>query len=171
VNSLMPPLPFCWATIAGRFAARFERTARRDIGPSVLHRPAVRATDIGATRDCHQGLRVAPIGGSRTTPRHAAAPAPYSSNHWHGTLDRLLIPVVVFVLNGYRILISPLFAGSCRFEPSCSHYAEEAVRRYGSLRGGWLTLRRLGRCHPLHAGGYDPVPARPGSAVTKRSQP
>jgi putative membrane protein insertion efficiency factor len=171
VNSLMPPLAFCWTTIAGRFAARFERTARSDSGRSVPYRPAVRTTDLGAMPDCHHGLRVAPTGGSRTTPGHAVAPALNSSNHWHGTLDRLLVPVVVCVLTSYRVLISPLFAGSCRFEPSCSHYAEEAVRRYGSLRGCWLTLRRLGRCHPLHAGGYDPVPERPGSAVTKRSQP
>ena len=76
-------------------------------------------------------------------------------------LDRLLIPVWVFFLRSYKVLLSPLFAGSCRFEPSCSHYAEEAVRRHGTLRGCWLTLRRLARCHPLHAGGYDPVPARP----------
>ena len=171
VNSWMPPLLFCWTTIAGRFANRSERTDHRDTGPSVLHRPAVRATDLGATRDCHHGLRVSPTNGLRKTSGHAARPAPYSSNHWHGTLDRLLIPAVVFVLKSYRVLISPLFAGSCRFEPSCSHYAQEAVRRYGSLRGCWLTLHRLARCHPLHAGGYDPVAARPGPAVTKWSRP
>ena len=107
----------------------------------------------------------------RKTPRHAAAPAPYSSNHWYGTRDRLLVPVVVFALKSYRVLISPLFAGSCRFEPSCSHYAEEAVLRHGSLRGCWLTVRRLARCHPLHAGGFDPVPERPGPAATKWSRP
>ena len=126
----MPPLPFCWTTIAGRFAVRSERTARREAVPS--GRAPARATGLGATP------------GFRDAPR----------------VDRLLIPVWVFLLRSYRVLISPLFAGACRFEPSCSHYAEEAVRRHGSLRGFWLTLRRLARCHPLHGGGYDPVPGR-----------
>jgi putative membrane protein insertion efficiency factor len=62
------------------------------------------------------------------------------------------------VIRGYQILISPLFAGSCRFLPSCSAYAAEAVDRHGALKGGFLALRRLARCHPLCAGGYDPVP-------------
>ncbi|TDI92513.1 MAG: membrane protein insertion efficiency factor YidD [Chloroflexi bacterium] len=78
---------------------------------------------------------------------------------WFRRVDRLLIPVWVFSLRSYRALISPLFNGSCRFEPSCSHYAEEAVRRHGTVRGFWLMLRRLACCHPFHAGGYDPVPA------------
>lgn len=58
----------------------------------------------------------------------------------------------------YRYAISPLMGRNCRFHPSCSEYAQEAVQRHGALRGGWLALRRVGRCHPFHPGGYDPVP-------------
>ncbi len=83
----------------------------------------------------------------------------------HGLLDRLLIPVWVLIIKGYRVLLSWLFVGACRFEPSCSHYAEEAVRRHGSVRGFGLTVGRLTRCHPFHEGGYDPVPARVHDSV------
>jgi putative membrane protein insertion efficiency factor len=70
--------------------------------------------------------------------------------------------VLVALLTGYRRLISPLLPPSCRFYPSCSTYALEAVQVHGAGRGSWLALRRLSRCHPFHAGGLDPVPpARP----------
>jgi putative membrane protein insertion efficiency factor len=58
----------------------------------------------------------------------------------------------------YKIGLSPLFRGSCRFLPSCADYAAEAIERHGVVRGGWLAMRRLGRCHPFCTAGYDPVP-------------
>ncbi len=66
--------------------------------------------------------------------------------------------VLIWLLRGYRFAISPLYGQVCRYHPTCSGYALEAVTRYGALRGGWLALRRIGRCHPWAAGGYDPVP-------------
>jgi uncharacterized protein len=57
----------------------------------------------------------------------------------------------------YQLALAPLMPPVCRFSPSCSQYSYEAISRYGALRGGWLSLRRLVRCHPLHPGGYDPV--------------
>jgi putative membrane protein insertion efficiency factor len=62
------------------------------------------------------------------------------------------------VVRGYRMLLSPVLPPSCRFFPSCSEYAEQALARHGALRGGWLTARRLCRCGPWHRGGVDPVP-------------
>lgn len=72
--------------------------------------------------------------------------------------------LLVMIVRGYRILCSPFLASSCRYHPTCSAYAEEALTRHGALRGSWLTICRLGRCHPFAAGGYDPVP-EPGPAT------
>jgi putative membrane protein insertion efficiency factor len=65
--------------------------------------------------------------------------------------------IVRLMLWCYRVALSPFFGPCCRFVPSCSSYASEAVRRYGLVRGGWMAARRLLRCHPLHPGGWDPV--------------
>jgi putative membrane protein insertion efficiency factor len=62
------------------------------------------------------------------------------------------------LVRGYRVFISPILPPSCRFHPSCSEYAEEALRRHGALRGGWLSVRRVCRCGPWCRGGHDPVP-------------
>ena len=74
--------------------------------------------------------------------------------------------VLIGLLKAYRLVISPLYGQVCRYHPSCSAYALEAVTVHGSLRGTWLAGRRLTRCHPWAAGGYDPVPPRtPGPSV------
>jgi len=62
------------------------------------------------------------------------------------------------LIRGYQLLISPVLPPSCRFHPSCSEYARQAVEKHGAARGAWLATRRLLRCHPFHPGGYDPVP-------------
>jgi hypothetical protein len=71
---------------------------------------------------------------------------------------RLPRQLVVLVIRGYQRFISPALPPACRFTPSCSQYTLEAVSRYGVVRGGWLGLRRIARCHPWHPGGPDPVP-------------
>jgi hypothetical protein len=62
------------------------------------------------------------------------------------------------LIRGYQLAISPLLGSRCRHFPSCSEYAVEALQRHGALKGLWLAVRRIGRCHPWHPGGYDPVP-------------
>ena len=69
--------------------------------------------------------------------------------------------ILLILIRFYRRAISPGLPPSCRFTPTCSAYAEEAVTRYGAARGGWLALRRLLRCHPFGGSGYDPVPGAP----------
>lgn len=66
--------------------------------------------------------------------------------------------VIVALIKAYQRFISPLFRPSCRFTPTCSSYAVAAIERHGPFRGGWLALKRIGRCHPWNPGGYDPVP-------------
>jgi uncharacterized protein len=66
--------------------------------------------------------------------------------------------LVVWILRGYKLVISPLLPRACRFHPTCSVYAIEAVSRFGLMRGGLMALKRLGRCHPFTEGGFDPVP-------------
>lgn len=65
--------------------------------------------------------------------------------------------VVIAALKGYKLFISPLLPSACRYYPTCSEYMMEAVARHGVLRGVWMGVKRLGRCHPFHEGGYDPV--------------
>jgi putative membrane protein insertion efficiency factor len=75
-----------------------------------------------------------------------------------GTVATLSKRALLGLIRLYRRHISPGLPPSCRFSPTCSEYALEAVEKYGALKGGWLSLRRILRCHPFRRGGYDPVP-------------
>lgn len=75
-------------------------------------------------------------------------------------MSRLALHGLLLMLRIYRLMVSPLLGTACRFEPSCSHYSMQALARHGLMRGGWLGLRRLCRCHPWGGKGIDPVPER-----------
>jgi len=75
-------------------------------------------------------------------------------------LRRFGIQLLKLPIRGYQYLISPLLGNNCRFYPSCSHYTLEAIETHGPLRGSWLGLKRILRCHPFSEGGIDPVPSR-----------
>ncbi|MBB3225229.1 membrane protein insertion efficiency factor YidD [Pseudoduganella umbonata] len=77
----------------------------------------------------------------------------------------VLLKFATLLLRGYQIAISPLMPPSCRFYPSCSNYALEALREHGVAKGGWLAVRRVCRCHPWNAGGVDPVPPKHSSTT------
>jgi putative membrane protein insertion efficiency factor len=73
-------------------------------------------------------------------------------------IDRAVRTLAAFLIGVYQYAVSPLFPSSCRYTPSCSQYAKEAIMRHGVFRGSYLAVRRILRCHPFHPGGYDPVP-------------
>lgn len=72
----------------------------------------------------------------------------------------LSVRLGLLMVRGYQLVLSPFAGGACRFEPSCSAYAMEAITEHGLVRGGWLAIRRVARCHPLSQPGFDPVPPR-----------
>lgn len=72
--------------------------------------------------------------------------------------------LLILFVRAYQVAISPLLPASCRYHPTCSHYAIEALEKHGALRGGWLAVKRIARCHPFRAGGFDPVPDPPSES-------
>lgn len=77
--------------------------------------------------------------------------------------------LIIAFVRGYQYLISPLIGPRCRFHPTCSHYAVEAIQEHGAVRGSLLAARRICKCHPWHPGGYDPVPSAPKDPNSENS--
>jgi putative membrane protein insertion efficiency factor len=78
--------------------------------------------------------------------------------------------LLVYLVRGYQLAISPFLGANCRFYPTCSHYAIEAVEQHGALKGCMLAARRLAKCHPWHPGGVDPVPANGAGQTSERAE-
>ena len=76
--------------------------------------------------------------------------------------------LLILVVRAYQVVLSPLLPAACRYQPTCSHYAIEALEKHGALRGSWLAVKRIGRCHPFRPGGFDPVPDPPSSLQSPR---
>lgn len=78
--------------------------------------------------------------------------------------------LAILLIRGYALLISPFLGNNCRYHPSCSSYTAEAIELHGVLKGSWIGLRRIGRCHPWHEGGYDPVPGSEAERLWREQQ-
>lgn len=77
---------------------------------------------------------------------------------WNKIIKPVIGALFLVLIRGYQYLISPLLGSSCRYTPTCSQYGVEAIKKYGPFKGGWLTLKRIGRCNPFGGHGHDPVP-------------
>ena len=73
-------------------------------------------------------------------------------------MQKIMTSLLIALVRAYQIALSPYFGNQCRFTPTCSHYAIQALQTHGAFKGFWLTIKRLSKCHPWHAGGYDSVP-------------
>lgn len=96
--------------------------------------------------------------GKVTSPVNAVTDSAAESPVKRGIVYRASAGALLFLIRVYQVVLSPFLGGHCRYEPTCSVYAIEAVKEHGPWRGGWLAIRRLMRCHPFVKGGYDPVP-------------
>lgn len=76
--------------------------------------------------------------------------------------------ILILFVRGYQVVLSPLLPAACRYHPTCSNYAIEALEKHGALRGSWLAVKRIARCHPFRPGGFDPVPEPPPLDSTRR---
>ena len=131
--------------------------------PRFIHIRGRGARSTGSVRGCARpaaarssgaGARRAVRGFLFSPAQRPDAPRPRANaRRMYRPLGKLLIALIGL----YKVTLSPLFAGSCRFAPSCSDYAREAIERHGALRGSWMGLTRIMRCHPWNPGGYDPV--------------
>lgn len=85
----------------------------------------------------------------------------------------MALPVFVlrFLIRAYQLLVSPILAGTCRYHPTCSQYSLEAVESHGPIRGTWLALKRICRCHPWGSSGFDPVPPLKTDSATEKTEP
>jgi putative membrane protein insertion efficiency factor len=77
---------------------------------------------------------------------------------WEKGIKKVFGFIFYVLIRAYQVLISPMLGANCRYSPTCSQYGIEAIRKYGPFKGGWLTLKRIGRCHPWGGHGHDPVP-------------
>lgn len=77
---------------------------------------------------------------------------------WDNVIKAAIAGIFLLLVRGYQLLLSPMLGASCRYTPTCSQYAIEAIRKYGPFRGGWLAIRRIAHCHPWGGHGHDPVP-------------
>ncbi len=77
---------------------------------------------------------------------------------WNNVIKVAISAIFLLLIRTYQVLLSPMLGASCRYSPTCSQYAVEAIRKYGPFKGGWLAIKRIGRCHPWGGHGHDPVP-------------
>jgi putative membrane protein insertion efficiency factor len=101
---------------------------------------------------------LAPHAGAAAAPATSSSSARRAARTIGRALARAAAWLLIFLVRGYQVVVSPLLPPACRYYPSCSQYAIEALEKHGALRGGWLAARRIARCHPFRPGGYDPVP-------------
>jgi uncharacterized protein len=102
-------------------------------------------------------VRSSDAAGTAAAP-NGMAPAEHAPRAPRSPIARAAAWLLIFLVRGYQVVLSPLFPPACRYYPSCSQYAIEALEKHGALRGAWLAARRIARCHPFRPGGYDPVP-------------